>query len=128
MADERERDNLERIVTALAESVLKLPDEAILAETNDAGANPQDEAERTRSVLRHAAQNFEYVNKRLSDLGHAVNPKTWSSGRGGYQNRCLNCGLIVMFALTNDLLRNQALNTRCSAMAFRAMIQTGNGS
>jgi hypothetical protein len=35
----------------LAESVLGLSDEAILAETSEAGADPQREAERRRLVL-----------------------------------------------------------------------------
>jgi hypothetical protein len=49
-------EKLERIMEQLSDSVLGLSDEAILAETAESGADPQQEAERTRLVLRQAAK------------------------------------------------------------------------
>ena len=42
---------LERIMNHLADSVLGLSDDATLAETRETGDDPDEEAERTRSVL-----------------------------------------------------------------------------
>ena len=50
-------EKLERIMEQLAESVLELSDEALLAEITESGADPQEEAERTRLVLRQALDN-----------------------------------------------------------------------
>ena len=74
MADEKNHDeHLERITNQLAESVLGLSDEAIIAETTETGADPEQEAERTRLVLRQASKALDNVNKRLSNLGHTIN-------------------------------------------------------
>ena len=81
----------------LAESVLGLSDEAILAETSEAGADPQREAERTRLVLRQASKALDNVNKRLSDLGHTINSNDWRRGQWGYHNTCVTCGSFSEF-------------------------------
>jgi hypothetical protein len=129
MPGERSRSGLERVMNALAESGLKLSAEEIVLETTEGGADPAQEAKRTALVLQHALQQFEYVNRRLSHLGHTVNPRTWRSGRQGYENRCLKCGSIVTFAVAEDEVRSQALDTRCPARDFRpAITQTGSGS
>ena len=55
MADKKNHDEqLERIMNQLADSVLELSDEEILAEIIETGADPQEEAERTRFALRQA--------------------------------------------------------------------------
>jgi len=43
---------LERVMNALADSVLILSDDAILAEVREAGGHPEEEAERARLLLR----------------------------------------------------------------------------
>ena len=113
MADKRNRNPLERLADELAESVFRLSDEEILGETTEAGADPKQEAERTRLVLQQALQSFESVNRRLSNLGHTINPTSWRSEGNEYHNRCLNCGSIVTF--TAEEPRNLALYTRCPA-------------
>ena len=65
-------EKLERIIEQLAESVFELSDEALLAEITESGADPQEEAERTRLVLRRAAR---LEPLRASDLGDAANSK-----------------------------------------------------
>jgi hypothetical protein len=55
-------EKLDRIMEQLADSVLELSDEAILDETAESGADPQEEAKRTRLVLRQAAKPSEVVN------------------------------------------------------------------
>jgi hypothetical protein len=111
MADKRNRDHPEHLWDELAESVFRLSDEAILAESTETGTDPQEEAERTRLVLQQALQSFESVNRRLSNLGHTINPTSWRSEGNEYHNRCLNCGSIVTF--TADEPRNLALYSRC---------------
>ena len=45
-------ERLERVMNQLADSVLSLSDDAILAEVREAGGHPEEEAERTRMLLR----------------------------------------------------------------------------
>jgi hypothetical protein len=97
----------------LAESVLGLSDEAILAETSEAGADPQREAERTRSVLRQASKVLDDVNNRLSNLGHTINSSDWQPGQWGYHNNCLECGLSVSFTTATGEMQGEALDGRC---------------
>jgi hypothetical protein len=55
-------EKLESIVERLADSVLELSDEAILAEVEESGADPQEEAERIRLVLQQVSTPVEAVN------------------------------------------------------------------
>jgi len=57
-------EKLERIMEQLADSLLELSDEAILAEITESGADPQQEAERTRLVLRQALKALDNAKKR----------------------------------------------------------------
>ena len=91
MADKTNHDErLETMINQLGESVLTLLDEDIRDEVSKAGANPDEEAERTRTVLREALQKLENVNRRLSNLGHTINSNGWYRGRSGYHNTYLN--------------------------------------
>jgi hypothetical protein len=106
-------DRLESLMNQLAESVLGLSDEAILAETCEAGADPQQEAERTRLVLRQASKAFDNVNNRLSNLGHAIDPNDWRYEQRGYHNNCLDCSSSVSFTTTTGEMRGEALDGLC---------------
>jgi hypothetical protein len=118
MADKKNHDEqLERIMNGLADSVLELSDEEILAETRVSGADPQEEAERTHAVLRQALQALEAVNKRLWSLGHAVNPKYWQHGERSYHNNCRDCNLSVNFTLTGEIW-GDALHGPCPGSAW----------
>jgi hypothetical protein len=114
MADKKNHDDrLESLMNQLAESVLGLSDEAILVETSEAGADPQREAERTRSVLRQASKALDNVNNRLSDLGHTINSKDWWGGQWGYHNTCQTCGAFVSFKTATGEMRGNALDEQC---------------
>jgi hypothetical protein len=114
MADKNNHDErLERLMNQLAESVLGLSDEAILAETSEAGADPEQEAERTRLVLRQASKAFDDVNNRVSNLGHAINSNDWRPGQWGYHNNCLNCGSSVSFTTETGEMQGEALDGLC---------------
>jgi hypothetical protein len=114
MADKINHDErLERLMNQLAESVLGLSDEAILAETSEAGADPQREAERTRLVLRQASKALDNVNKRLSNLGHTINSNDWRPGQWGYHNHCLNCGSLVSLTTATGEMQGEALAGPC---------------
>jgi putative NIF3 family GTP cyclohydrolase 1 type 2 len=106
-------EHLEGIMNQLADSVLGLSDEAILAEIRDAGVEPTAVAERVRVVLRDALQTLERVNIRLSNLGHTVDSNGWQAGRGGYHNKCLNCGSAVSFTIANGEIRGRAVIAPC---------------
>jgi hypothetical protein len=114
MADKKNHDErLERLMNRLAESVLGLSDEAILAETNEAASEAQQEAERTRLVLRRASVALDNVNKRLSNLGHTINSNDWWRGRSGYHNTCATCGSFVSFTTATGEMRGEALDGPC---------------
>ena len=49
-------DHSEAVMNQLADSVLGLSDEATVDEAGEAGADPNEEAERTRLVLRRKSQ------------------------------------------------------------------------
>ena len=114
MPDRKTRDDhLKKITDRLADSVLELSDETILAETAKAGADPQREAERTRMVLRQASKGLDDLNNRLSDLGHNINSNDWRSVHWGYQNSCLNCGSLVSLTTASGEMRGEALYDVC---------------
>jgi hypothetical protein len=75
-------EKLEWIVEQLADSVLELSDEVILAEIRESGADPQEEAERTRRALQQAARPSKVEGKRLSKPGDTINPKYSRTSRG----------------------------------------------
>jgi hypothetical protein len=102
-------DILQRIADPLADSVLGLSDDAMLAETGDA----EEEAERTRTILKKALQKLETVNRRLSSLGHTVNPSGWRHVGSGYQNACITCGSFVSLKITTGDMRGEALGGQC---------------
>ena len=65
-------EKLERIMEQLADSILELSDEAILAEVMENGADPQEEAERIRLVLQQASESVEGVNGNQRIAGRHV--------------------------------------------------------
>jgi hypothetical protein len=114
MHEKRQDERLMRITDQLTDSVFETSDEAILAEDSDFGADPNEEAERTRTVLREASRQLEIVNRRLSNLGHTVNPNSWKRGWSGYRSTCESCGLFVTFKLDTGEMQGEALDERCS--------------
>lgn len=106
-------DHLEKLMNQLADSVLGLSDEAVHAETNEVGADPEQEAEHTRLVLRQASKTLDKVNERLSSLGHTINFNDWYRGRWGYHNTCVTCGSFVSFRTATGEIRGDALDGFC---------------
>jgi hypothetical protein len=100
---------VERIAEELTDSVLSLSDEAFLVE----GTNAEEEAECTRMVLREAFRKLESVNRRLSNLGHRIDPNEWHRGGSSYSNMCVTCGSFVSFNTTTGEMRGDALQARC---------------
>jgi hypothetical protein len=114
MPDKKNRnDHVEKVMNQLADSVLGLSEEAIHAETSEIGADSEQEAERTRLVLRQASKTLDDVNKRLSDLGHAPDSSAWSRGHWGYHNTCVTCGSFVSFTVATGEMRGEALDGVC---------------
>jgi hypothetical protein len=107
-------ERLRRIMDELADSVFEASDEEILADISGFAASPDEEAERTRTVLRKASQRLGIVNRRLSKLGHTLNPNSWKRGWFGYRNTCESCGAFVNFKIDTGEMQGEALNERCS--------------
>jgi hypothetical protein len=113
MAYETNHDGQQRIMNHLADSVLQLSDEEILAEVRESGTDPQEEAERTSVVLRQAADTWQFENERLSNLGHTINPNNWRCIDDIYHNYCLSCGSPVSFTTATQRMEGDALNGSC---------------
>jgi hypothetical protein len=117
MTDKNNHDErLETLMNQLAESVLGLTDEAVLAEASEAGTDPAQEAKRTRLALQNASKTFDSVSRRLSNLGHTINSNDWCSGESVYHNACQTCGLFVTFTTTTGEIRGEALDEVCSSL------------
>ncbi|MGA2235613.1 MAG: hypothetical protein ABSG23_09075 [Terriglobales bacterium] len=114
MIDKKTHDErLERLMNPLAESVLGISDEAVLTETSEAGADPEQEAEHTRLVLRQASKALDNVTERLSNLRHTINSNRWHRGHWGYHNTCVTCGSFVSFTTATGEMRGDALDGLC---------------
>jgi hypothetical protein len=120
MAYKTNQDGQQRIMNHLADSVLELSDEEILAEVRESGADPQEEAERTSFVLRQATDTWESANERLSDLGHAINPNYWRDVDGIYHNNCQSCGSSVSFTGATRRLEGNILDGSCPETSTRS--------
>jgi hypothetical protein len=118
MAFRTGQDGQQRIMNRLADSVVELSDEEILAEVRECGVDPQEEADRTSSMLRKAADTWETENSRLSNLGHTINPNEWRSVDGSYHNHCLNCGSSVSFTTATSEMQGEALDGSCPENAY----------
>ena len=118
MAFKTNHTGLQRIMNRLAESVFELSDDEILAEVRESGVDPQEEADRTSSVLRKAADTWQSENARLSNLGHTINPKNWRCIEGIYYNYCLSCDSEVSFAPATQRMEGNALDGSCSENAY----------
>lgn len=110
--------HLERIMRELVDSVVLLSDDEVRAEVAE-GADPDEEAEQTLTILRDVSRKFDNVNKHLTKLGHRIN-SSWRHDQRGYQNRCAECGLSASFTLAGKM-RGEAFNTLCSANGGRMM-------
>ena len=117
---------LEQIMNHLADSVLALSDEAVLAEVSDAGGDPVEEAEKTGNVLRQASQVLDHVTERLSNLGHAINANYWWRGRAAYHNSCLKCGMPVSFTRKTGEMLGSAVALPCAAIGEYRVAKTAN--
>jgi hypothetical protein len=106
-------EQLEKVMNQLADSVLELSEEAILNEISEAGADPQREAERVRVALQKHLQTFDAVDKRLANLGHAINSKSWWRGERRYHNKCIKCGSLVSFSTTTNEMQGEASDRAC---------------
>ena len=115
MADDSREGILEKVVGHLADSVLALPDESILAEAGEPGADLYEDAEHVRLVLSEASQLLEGVTRRLSNMGHTINSNYWHRDHRGFHTKCLNCGSSVSFTTATREAQGGALNAQCSA-------------
>ena len=117
MADDKKsrEEILERVVSHLADSVLTLPDESILDEAGEPGADLYNAAEHARLVLSEASQVLEDITRRLSNMGHAINSNYWHRDPRGFHTQCLNCGSSVSFTTATREAQGGALNAPCSA-------------
>jgi hypothetical protein len=103
----------------LADSVLGLSDEDILAEVTAAGRDPEQEAKRVQNVLQKPLQALEKVNLCLSNLGHAINASNWECGPLAYHNTCVHCGLPVSVTIATAEIRGSAVQRACRASDTR---------
>ena len=114
MGDERNYDKkLERIMDRLADSVMRLSKEEIFAEVLEAGYDPEETAERTRSLLRGASDALEIANTSIWKLGHTVKPNLWYRKDATFHNNCVSCGSLISFTPSTYSLGGLAAKNRC---------------
>lgn len=118
-------DRFEKLMSQMAESVLDLSDNAIIAEIGETGADANQEAEDTHVVLLGCSQRFEIANRRLSNLGHTVNTRRWHRGQGEYTNHCVDCGSLIIFTISSGEVRGRALYEPCSANGHLRLAKHG---
>jgi hypothetical protein len=106
-------EGLERVFNYLADSILQESDDSVVAESRDAGEDPEKESERTRTILRNASQKLEKLNRHLANLGHTINPTGWQPGWSGYHNTCMSCGSFVSFKIKTGETRGDAFDGQC---------------
>ena len=63
MGDKKSHDKVQELYNRLADSVLQLSDEAIIAEVAEAGVDPNEEAERVLSALKQTQKEFELAER-----------------------------------------------------------------
>jgi len=113
--DKKSSEILERVMNHLADSVLALSDESVLAEAGEHGADLYKDAEQVRLVLSEASQVLEKVTRRLSNMGHAIASNYWHRDHRGFHTKCLNCGSSVSFTTATREAQGGALDAPCSA-------------
>jgi hypothetical protein len=118
---EHHSEEQENILDRLADSVLELSDEEIVSEVREAGADPEEYAEHTRTVLLGAVQKFDEVSTRLRKvserlrvLGHTLHLKDWQTREWGYENECRYCSLSVSVALDSGRIWGEASVRPCA--------------
>lgn len=109
-------EQLEAIMSRLAESVTGLTDEEALSEAWQAGVDPIYQSEQTLAVLRSASNALELVNERLWGLGHMVDPKRWYEKDGSYHTNCLGCHSLASFTPATNELGGLAIRRRCDEL------------
>jgi len=60
---ENRNERVQELYNRLADSVLDLSDEAIIAEVSETGGDPQEEAERIRLALRESWKQFDLAER-----------------------------------------------------------------
>ncbi len=117
-------ERLARLLAELADTVLQLSDQEIAAEVCANGADPEKEAECTRSMLRDCVKLFDSVNQRLWDLGHAIDPSHWHRGIDDFFSYCPGCGELVSFTIATGETRGYALRECCPKPNQHKVAQT----
>jgi len=70
--NKRDDDHLETAMNQLADSVLGLSDDAIADEIGESGADPEEDAERTRLLLRTTSQGWAVRDACVEKLPNAI--------------------------------------------------------
>jgi hypothetical protein len=120
-------ERVAKVLDQLADTVLQLSDEEMAAEVCEDGADPEQEAESTRSMLRDCVTLFDNVNERLWHLGHTIDPSDWRRGTESFYVYCLACGELVTLAIATSEARGHALRERCPNANRYKITQTASG-
>jgi hypothetical protein len=118
MADKKNHDeHLERITNHLAESVLGLSDEAIIAETSEAGADPEPEAEATRLVLLTGVEGIGQCEQALVESWPYRQFQLLGARAVGLSQQLPKLRFISEFATATGEMQGEALEGPCPEAA-----------
>jgi len=81
MGDTKNRDErVQELYNRLADSVLELSDEAVIAEVSETDSDPQEEAELVRIALKEACKQFDLAERRRTTEPCSIRKREASNG------------------------------------------------
>jgi hypothetical protein len=81
MGDKKNRDErVQELYNRLADSVLELSDEAVIAEVSETDSDPQEEAELVRIALKEACKRFDLAERYRTTEPCSIRKREASNG------------------------------------------------
>ena len=81
MGDEKNRDDrVQELYNRLADSVLELSDEAVIAEVSETDSNPQEHVQLVRITLKEACKHFDLIERRRTTEPCSIRKREASNG------------------------------------------------
>ena len=81
MGDKKNRDErVQELYNRLADSILELSDEAVIAEVSETDSDPQEEAELVRIALKEACKQFDLAERHRTIEPCSIRKREASNG------------------------------------------------
>src|SRR2546427_13208552 len=85
MGDKKNRDErVQELYNRLADSILELSDEAVIAEVSETDSDPQEEAELVRMAFKEECKQFDLAERRCTTEPGSIRKREASNGSCRY--------------------------------------------